>query len=169
MKTCAGAIGVAVSSAVDVGLVAADMREREDLVVEVEAAEEEVEGARVLKTADVAERPALLGASFVGKGGEVTLGADVVGVAVVAADVCLGDAVGREAVFVACLCVGSAALKVLPARAVVVTKNSVAVLAVEAVVVAGIVVVTIDWETDFVRGDVVFVTVVEKFEAGVVW
>lgn len=68
VKTCAGAIGVAVSSAVDVGLVAADVGEREDLVMEVEAAEEEVEGARVLKTADVAERSALLGASFVGRG-----------------------------------------------------------------------------------------------------
>lgn len=80
----------------------------------------------------------------------------------------LGDAVEREAVVVDGIFVVSTALKVLPAKVVAVTEDRLTVLAVEAVVVGGIVVVNIDWETDFVRGDVVFVTIVEKLEAGVV-
>lgn len=167
VKTCAVVVGVVVSSAVDVGLVAADVGERLDLVMEVEAAEEEgVEGARVFEATDVAERPALLGAPFVGRGSEVTLGADVVGAAAVAADVCL--AVERHAVVLTGIFVVSVALKVLPVRVVTVPEDSLAVLVVETVVVAGIVVVSVDWETDFVRGDVVFVTTVEKLEPGVV-
>lgn len=169
LKTCAVVIGVVVSSAVDVGLVAGDVGERLDLVMEVEAAEEEgVEGARVVEATDVAERPALLGAPFVGRGSEVTLGADVVGAAAVAADVCLCDAVERDAVVLTGIFVVSVALKVLPVRVVTVPEDSLVVLAVETEVVTGIVVVSVDWETDFVRGDVVFVTIVEKLEAGVV-
>ena len=168
VKTCAVVMGTVVSSAVDVGLVAAAVGERDDLVMEVEEAEEgRAEGAGVVKATDVVEIPTLLGTPFVVRGGKVALGADVVGAAVVAADVCLGDAVERETVVVAGIFVVFAALKVLPARVVAGTEDSVAVLAGETVVVAGGVVVNKDGETDFVRGDVVSATIVEKLEAGV--
>lgn len=170
VKTCVVVTGTVVSSAMDVGLVAAAVGERDDLVMEVEETEEgRAEGAGVVKATDVVEIPTLLGTPFVVRGGKVALGADVVGSAVVAADVCLGDAVERETMVVAGIFVVFAALKVLvlPARVVAGTEDSVAVLAGETVVVAGGVVVNKDGETDFVRGDVVSATIVEKLEAGV--
>ena len=132
--------GAVVSTAVAVVLVAADMVEREDLVMEVEEAEgEEEEGARAVEATDVVVRPT----GFVMRGVGVMLG-DVVGAAVVAADVFLGGAVERETVVVAGIFVVSTALKVLPARVVAVTEDCVTVLAVGAVVAASVVLVNVD-------------------------